>query len=122
MIKIKNKKEYKKLRSILRNRMPCPEVAVWQKIRGGALGVKFRRQFSIENYILDFYSPAARLAIEIDGESHFHTKIAKVKDEIRDQNLIRVHGIRVLRFTNNEVMQNLDGVFNKIQDEISTPT
>lgn len=119
--KIKNKKEIKTLRSYLRRNMPAPEVLLWEKLRRKSLGTKFRRQFSIDNYILDFYAPTVKLAIEIDGESHFSNKIAIEKDLTRDWGL-KEHGIKVLRFTNLEVTSNLDGVCSKILEKLSTPS
>ena len=117
--KIRNKKELKMVRSILRQTMPAPEVILWQNIRSGQLGIKFRRQFTFENYILDFFSPIANLAIEIDGDSHFEGVAAKANDRIRDENLAK-HGIKVLRFTNHEIMNNLQGVVETIV--ASTPS
>jgi very-short-patch-repair endonuclease len=118
---MKNKKELKKMRSTLRANMPAPEIVLWQKIRGNALGVKFRRQLSIENSILDFYSPNEKLDIEIDGDSHYLNKAAIQKDKLRDLELGRI-GIKVLRFTNREVMTNLDGVVLRIMEVLRTPS
>ncbi|MBI4127585.1 MAG: DUF559 domain-containing protein, partial [Parcubacteria group bacterium] len=97
--------------------MPAPELILWQKIRGNSLGVKFRRQFSVLNHILDFYAPATKLAIEIDGESHFENPKAILNDRIRDEQLEEL-GIKVLRFNNREVMENLEGVLIKIQENL----
>lgn len=93
--------------------MTAPELVLWQKIRNNQLGVKFRRQFSIANYILDFYAPSINLAIEIDGDSHYLDKQAVLKDKMRDK-FLNGYGIKVLRFTNHEVMSNLEGVIQKI--------
>lgn len=120
MAQIKNKPEIKNIRSYLRRNMPAPETVLWQKLRGKSLGIKFRRQFSVENYILDFYAPALKLAIELDGESHFR-KGAQQKDFLRDKKL-RMHGIEVMRFTNLEVTSNLNGVCQKIIEKLPTPT
>ena len=66
--------------------------------------------------IVDFYCPEHRLAIEVDGDSHF-TRVAKQADE-RRQNSIESFGIRVLRFTNTDVAENLEGVLERIGTEI----
>lgn len=96
--------------------MPRPEIIFWSKIRARQLGgLKFRRQFSIDRYVLDFYCPELRLAIELDGNSHF-TKSAKIDDSIRDQYL-QSKNIMVLRFTNNEIRENLTGVLDKLIKE-----
>ncbi|KKW28602.1 MAG: hypothetical protein UY73_C0041G0002 [Parcubacteria group bacterium GW2011_GWA2_52_8] len=99
--------------------MPEPESVLWNILRREGIGVKFRRQFSIQNYILDFYSPKAKLAIEIDGDSHFNSQTI-IKDRNRDKELKKM-GITTLRFTNAEVVKNLEGVFDRIQEVVSTP-
>jgi len=70
------------------------------------LGYKFIKQKIIDNYILDFYCPKLMLAIEIDGESH---NAKQEYDKIRD-NFLKACGIKVLRFTNQDVLGNLAGV------------
>ncbi|HSX25270.1 MAG TPA: endonuclease domain-containing protein [Candidatus Andersenbacteria bacterium] len=101
------------LRKILRNNMPQPELVLWKNIRGKQLGdYKFRRQFSVGNYILDFYCPKKKLSIEIDGDSHF-SKQAINNDKIR-QVTIEEFGILIIRFTNEEVITNIDTVVERI--------
>ena len=111
--KIKNKKELKDLRARLRKNMPAPEVILWNAIRNNTLGIKFRRQFSVNNYILDFYAPTAQIALEIDGESHFKDENCQIKDKLRDESLGKL-GIKVLRFTNRDIVDNLNGVVQQI--------
>ncbi len=85
----------------------------WSRLKGRQLlGYKFRRQFSVGSYILDFYCPSLRLAIEIDGESHFNPE-AKEYDS-RRQRFIESLGISVVRFTNTDVRENLDGVLQML--------
>ncbi len=94
--------------------MPQPELLLWKKIRGKQLSdYKFRRQFSVGNYILDFYCPKKKLGIEIDGDSHF-TKQGIKNDKIR-QSTIEEFGILIIRFTNKEVITNIDTVLSNIQ-------
>ncbi|MBU2037229.1 endonuclease domain-containing protein [Patescibacteria group bacterium] len=100
--------------------MPLPEIVLWRIIRQKNLGVKFRRQYTIGNRILDFYSPAIRLGIEIDGESHFVNDAIYDREKREDEKL-KIQGIKILRFTNFEVMKNIKGVANKILSEISNP-
>ena len=88
--------------------MPAPDLVLWHRIRDGQLGVRFRRQHSIGNTIADFYASSVRLAIEIDGESHFVDAQAREHDHQRDALLAR-DGIHVLRFTNEDIMRNPDG-------------
>jgi very-short-patch-repair endonuclease len=113
MVKIFNKNTVKEKRKTLRKEMPPAEVVLWQVLRNKqANGHKFRRQYSVDRYILDFYCPSAKLAIEIDGDSHFKEEAIKA-DKIR-QKAIEDMGIEFLRFTNHDIHENLEGVFEKI--------
>ncbi len=70
-MQIYNRQEVKEKRQSLRRGRPPAEVILWQRLRGEQIaGYKFRRQFSIGAYIVDFYCPRARLVIEIDGPTH----------------------------------------------------
>lgn len=113
MTKIFNNTSSKLKRRMLRKLSPQPEVILWTKLRGKQLtNLKFRRQYSIDNFIVDFYCPKLKFAIEIDGNSHFRSKM-KEKDVWR-QSLIEQYGIRFLRFNNKEIMENIDGVLETI--------
>lgn len=114
-----NNNSLKIIRQKLRKNMPTPEILLWNKLRGKQLnGLKFRRQYSIGNYIIDFYCPERRLAIEIDGDSHYSAQ-AEIKDKKRDY-FVEEHGITTLRFTNKEIINNLEGVLINILDN-TTP-
>ncbi len=90
--------------------MPSAEVLLWSKLKGKQLlGYKFRRQYSIDRFIVDFYCPALKLAIEIDGDTHTR----EVYDRKR-QEFIESFGIQFLRFTNTQVYENLEGVVELI--------
>lgn len=98
--------------------MPQAEILLWRNLsRKQLLGLKFRRQYSVDQYVIDFYSPALKLAIEIDGESHFQPG-AQEHDAAR-QKYIEVFGIEFLRFTNSDIYENLDGVIEKIAEHIA---
>lgn len=113
MTNIYNKSEIKQTRRALRKKMPRPEEIIWFKIRNRQLsGNKFRRQYSFDNFVVDFYCVEKKLAIEIDGDSHFNKKAIEY-DQIR-QDRIEKLGIKFLRFTNNEVIQNINGVLGEI--------
>ena len=88
------------------------EDAIWQRIRNNQLGVKVRRQHAIEGYIVDFVLLQVNLAIEIDGKYHDESE-QKIFDEIRTKCLSSV-GLSLLRFTNDEVLNNIESVINKI--------
>ncbi|MGH3053827.1 MAG: endonuclease domain-containing protein, partial [Gaiellaceae bacterium] len=83
-------------------------------LKGIQLGTKFRRQYSVDAYVLDFYAPQAKLATEIDGDSHFNADAIEY-DQQRTAYL-ESFGIEVLRFTNLEVFENLAGVLTRIED------
>ena len=107
-----NLKYQKQIRSQLRANMPKPEQVLWQRIRRKQLGVKFRRQHGIGRYIVDFYCAELNLVIEIDGDSHFSDE-GKEKDTIRDA-FMEALGIKVLRFTNEEVMKQTESVLERL--------
>jgi len=109
--------KFKQLQKELRENMPLPEVILWQAIRGKQLGVKFRRQYTIGNRILDFYSPSIKLGIEIDGDSHFLDEKSREREIEKDRELERHYGIKVLRFLNPEIMRNLEEVVQIILKE-----
>lgn len=109
----RNAKQLQSNRVHLRANMPAPELVLWQRLRAEQLGAKFRRQYSIGNAIVDFYAPSVRLAIELDGESHYTDARARARDAERDA-LLACDDILVLRFTNVEVMRNLNGVCERI--------
>jgi very-short-patch-repair endonuclease len=119
MTKIFNRTDVKEKRRVLRKNMPPAEFILWSKLRSKSLnGCKFRRQYSIGTYIVDFYCPQLKLAIEIDGESHFIDG-ADSYDRNRQSN-IESFGVNFLRFTNTDVYERLEGVIDKILERIPT--
>ncbi len=101
---------------MLRKESTEAEDILWQKVRGRRLGAKFRRQHPIDKYIVDFYSFEKKLVIELDGGIHLNPEV-KQNDEQR-QRLIESLGYRFLQFSNEEVMNNIDKVLDKIRKEI----
>ena len=100
---------------------------LWQKLRNHQLDVDFRRQHPAGHFILDFYAPALRLAIELDGGQH-SDRAAASKDELRTR-WLGARGVTMLRFWNSDVIQNLPGVLEviaikiaELQDSKVTPT
>jgi very-short-patch-repair endonuclease len=93
----------------LRRAMTRAETLLWRHLKADRLaGIGFRRQSPMGNYIADFVSHSCQLVVEVDGESHdFEERIRH--DERRDQ-WFASRGYRVLRFTNDDVMKNLEGV------------
>ncbi len=107
----------------LRREMTLPEVVLWQALRGRRLkGLRFRRQHPVGQYILDFYCPSARLAVEVDGMAHDFVEQA-VHDARRDAWLSE-RGVRVLRFQARDVLgeDGLEGVLMAIAGAASAPS
>jgi very-short-patch-repair endonuclease len=117
MAKVYNKKKYQKRRRALRNNMPKSEVILWSKLKNRQMhGERFLRQYGVDQYVIDFYCPRLKIAIEIDGDSHF-MKNAEYRDKVR-QEYIERYRIKFLRYTNVDVIDNIDGVCQHIYDEI----
>jgi very-short-patch-repair endonuclease len=107
--KVHNVNQLKGYRQGLRNNPTQAEVILWQALRKGQLhNRKFRRQQSIENYIVDFYCPAEKLIIELDGSPHALASVGEA-DAKRDARL-REMGFKVLRIENKYVLDNLPGI------------
>ena len=99
MTKVFNKTSLRERRKLLRHSMPDAEMIVWSRLhRRQMQGFKFRRQYSIGSYVVDFYCPELKLAIEIDGDSHFRSG-ADEYDKARQEE-IEQYSIRFLRFMN----------------------
>ncbi len=112
-----NNPDLKNLRQKLRNTMPSAEVILWAELKGKQLfGYKFRRQYGVGRYVVDFYCARIRLAIELDGDSHFQIGVEEY-DKKREE-YIESRGIKVIRFTNTDVYENLDGVILAIIEEL----
>jgi very-short-patch-repair endonuclease len=98
----------------LRQRMTDAETRLWFLLRDRRLmGVKFRRQFPIDPYVVDFYCHELGLIVEVDGGQH----LENLKDEQRTRALEQ-HGYAVLRFWNDEVLKHQDGVLEKIRETL----
>jgi len=109
----------------LRLNMTDAERKLWSKLRGAQVGHSFRRQHPIGNYIADFWCADARLVVEVDGGQHgFGANAAR--DAGRTLAL-EAQGIKVIRFWNNDVLKNIEGVWDVTVREValrcgSTPT
>ncbi len=97
-------------RKSLRQTQTLEESIIWNIVRNSKLGVRFRRQVSIGSYIVDFYCPEKKLIIEIDGSQHLDNK---QYDKEREDYLLSL-GMKTIRFWNNEINQNIDGVYMRI--------
>ncbi|MBE0539407.1 MAG: DUF559 domain-containing protein [Ignavibacterium sp.] len=118
MTQLFNKLAEKEKRRVLRKNTTVSEKIVWTYLRRKQiLSERFLRQFSIEYFVLDFYCPRLRLAIEIDGDSHFINQDA-IDYDIERQTYIENLGIEFLRFRNEEVFADNDGVINSIIQKV----
>ena len=119
-MRIHNLKRLKERRQGLRNKPTEAEAQLWKVIQHSKLeGRKFRRQHSAGYYILDFYCPEERLAIEIDGDSHEKDE-SRLYDKSRTEFLESMR-IRVLRFKNEEVLNNIKSVIEEIRKSFKPP-
>jgi very-short-patch-repair endonuclease len=117
-MKIFNIKKMKARRRELRNKLTPSEARLWKYIQKRQInGKRFRRQFSVGGYVLDFYCPMCKLAIEIDGASH-DSETAQKYDKERTKYLYAV-GIKVIRFKNIDILKNLYGVLEEIKKHLT---
>jgi very-short-patch-repair endonuclease len=97
----------------LRKKGTDTERILWRHLRNrNFAGYKFRRQHPLDCYMLDFYCPAAKLAIELDGGGHNY-RLGQIRDE-RRSNMLADHEVTVLRFWNHQVRYELDSVLKAI--------
>ncbi len=112
------KPDQKAFATALRNSATDAERALWKSLRGDSLnGLRFRRQFPLGIYIVDFVCFEVRLIVEVDGGQHAES----AKDAQRDA-WLKSQGFQVLRFWNNEVLQNMEGVMQMIFKAINSHT
>lgn len=103
----------------LRSKMTDAEIALWAKLRRKQLyGLQFYRQKPLGRFIVDFYCPSACLVLELDGGQHY-TEQGVSSDSLRDAELGRL-GLNVLRFSNLDVLGNMDGVVATIAQYLET--
>jgi very-short-patch-repair endonuclease len=102
---------------VFRSRPTASESALWNAISGGILGVSFKRQIVLGNFVVDFVSPRAHLVVEVDGGVHRNRRRA---DERRDRKLRRL-GYRVLRLDAELVLHDLAEALRRISAALDTP-
>lgn len=117
MVGLPFERNLKPLARELRKNMTEAERHLWTRIRGKQVNnLQFYRQKNIGNYIVDFYCPAARLILEVDGGQHYKSDTS-AKDGERDAYLSRL-GFTVLRFSTREVFENIEGVLARIWEQV----
>ena len=100
----------------LRRNQTDAEARLWSRLRRNALGVSFRRQHPLDPYIVDFVCLEARLIIEADGGQHNEER---AEHDARRTAWLREHGYDVLRFWNNDILSNTDGVIEVILGKLT---
>jgi very-short-patch-repair endonuclease len=115
-MRIVNRNELLENRRKNRRAMPLAEDIIWNAVRADRLGVKFRRQHSFFNFIVDFYSRDVKLAIEIDGPSHDSAEAQR--HDANRQAAIESLGVTFVRFTNEEVINSQEVVIEKVKEKI----
>lgn len=117
MTKIYNKAKIKENRRMLRKVQTKEELIFWSQVKNRRFhGYKFRRQYSIGNYIADFYCPELKLVVEIDGGQHYEKENIQ-KDSERTK-FFEDLGMKVKRYTNIEIKNNLSGVMEELWGEL----
>ncbi len=123
MTKHYNRKTEEVKRKKLRQNSTYTEKIVWMNLRNRRmLGYKFKRQYSVDKYIIDFYCPELKFAIEVDGISH-HSVVKQIYDKER-QKYLESYGIRFIRITDEELVGNTNKAFDRIENamkELSKP-
>ena len=110
------RKNIEKCRFLRKNQTDA-ERKLWSLLRNRQLAkVKFRRQFSIDRYIIDFYSPEYKLGIEADGGQHYSDE-GKVEGKLRTDKL-NEYGIQILRFSNLDILNNIEGVYEVLLNTV----
>jgi very-short-patch-repair endonuclease len=117
---LRNDPALKERRRELRRDQTDAEKAFWARVRNRQFfGIRFFRQYSVGPYILDFYSPALKLAVELDGGQHNHPE-AREYDVARSE-FLNAHGIEVIRFWNDEVLRGIEGVLAILEQKVVNP-
>ncbi|MBL0109329.1 MAG: endonuclease domain-containing protein [Ignavibacteria bacterium] len=112
-----NQKSQNEKRKTLRNNMTQAEILLWSRLKGKKVrGLKFRRQFSVGKYVIDFYCPAVKLAIEADGNTH--TSEEEIEYDKTRQYEIANFGITFLRFRNEDIIKYTNEVLRNIERKI----
>ena len=119
-MRLHNAPNLKLYRQQLRHDATLPERLIWNELRTRSFGYKFRRQYSIGRYILDFYCSPLKLAIEIDGAQHWEPEQNQY-DRTRTIYLESL-GLTVARYPANEVLKNLKGVVENIRHQYERMT
>jgi len=104
----------------LRKSMTAIECEFWKMVRGRRMyGLKFRRQQIVDGFIVDFYCDSLGLCVEIDGG--IHSSVEQVEYDAARAEILRLHGLKVIRFTNEDVLRNKDIIMERLKELTSPP-
>jgi very-short-patch-repair endonuclease len=120
MTQLYNLEKYKFLRRKLRQDITVSEKIFWRRLRDRRFNYKFRRQYSVGKYIIDFYCPQLRLAIEIDGATH-ETKEQLENDRLKEE-FLKSHNIILKRYLNVDLKENIGAVMDDLYNFIEKIT
>ncbi len=99
----------------LRKNMTYAEKLLWSRIRDNKIGYYFRRQHPLSNYVVDFFCHQVSLVIEVDGDVHAD-KTVQLEDKDKEES-IKSYGLHMIRFTNDEVIKDVNGIVRMIKSE-----
>ncbi len=112
---VNNRQELIEERKSLRTFGTSAEAMLWLHLKNKQLdGWRWRRQFSVGPYIIDFYCPKAKLGIELDGNNHYSLSGMEY-DDFRTLQLYNIYGVKLLRFENNMIWKDIDSVLYEIK-------
>jgi very-short-patch-repair endonuclease len=115
---LRNDPTLKQRRRELRRNQTDAERVLWAKVRNKQFfGIRFFRQYSVGPYILDFYCPTAKLAVELDGGQH--TKSDNREYDAARSEYLKAQGIDVMRFWNNEVLLDMQSVLSLLELKVT---
>ena len=109
-----NHKEYKTIRRNLRKQEVGAEKILWSRLRNKQQEFRFRRQYGIGKYIIDFYCPKLKIALEIDGATHSEDE--EIKNDLAREKFLNRFGVKIRRYTNNDVYNSLESVLTDIHE------
>jgi very-short-patch-repair endonuclease len=118
-IKKHNLPENKTLRQKLRHEATPTEKRLWKSLKESGVGAKFRRQHGVGPYVLDFYCPEHKLAVELEGG--VHNDVLRSEYDAERQAYLESHGIRVLYFQNRALLEHLETVVESIRSAVGHP-
>jgi very-short-patch-repair endonuclease len=117
---LRNDPSLKERRRELRRNQTEAEKTFWTHVRNGQFhGMKFFRQYSVGPYILDFYCPVKKLAVELDGGQH--NQAENMEYDAARSEYLSAHGIEVLRFWNHDVLLDVQSVLARVEEMITPP-